>query len=213
MKGTSRENGLAARNDVRAAWWMAAGLLWLASACASGPTPRPEAAVVTPERLYPLTLGSAWSYDVDAGDGEAVLAITRVVEAGPGYAGVLGGEGVRRYELRPDGVFQGALGGYLLKAPIAANASWDAGRGVTARVAETGVAVETAAGRFSGCVRVVEEGAASGAVVRTTYCPDVGPVEVESRIVLDHGAVQVIARLRGYRIGGEPANPNAVKPN
>ena len=75
------------------------------------------------------------------------------------------------------------------------------------------VAIETGAGRFSGCVRVVEEGAPSGAVVRTTYCPDVGPVEVESRIVLDHGAVQVIARLRGYRIGGEPIEPNPVKSN
>jgi len=191
--------------------WAAAGLLL--AGCASAPAPRPEVAGLTPERLYPLALGSAWSYDVDAGDGEQVLAITRVVEAGPGYAGVLGGEGVRRYELRPDGLYQTALGGYLLKAPITANASWDAGRGVTARVAETAVAVETGAGSFSGCVRVVEEGAPSGAVVRTTYCPDVGPVEVESRIVLDHGAVQVIARLRGYRIGGEPTETNPVKSN
>jgi hypothetical protein len=195
-----------------AARWMALVALLLV-ACASGPAPRPEAQALTPERLYPLALGSAWSYDVDAGDGESVLAITRVVEAGPGYAGVLGGEGVRRYELRPDGLFQSALGGYLLKAPIAANATWDAGRGITARVAETALAIETAAGRFTGCVRVIEEGAASGAVVRTVYCPDVGPVEVESRIVLDHGAVQVIARLRGYRIGGEATPASAVKSN
>ena len=70
---------------------------------------------------------------------------------------------------------------------------------------------ETAAGRFKNCVRVVEEGAASVAVVQTTYCPDVGPVQVESRIVLDHGTVQVIARLRGYRIGAEPSGSGAVK--
>jgi hypothetical protein len=199
-----------ARHSTADLRWSLATLLLL-SACASGPTARPEASALTPERLYPLALGSAWSYDVDAGDGEAVLAITRVVEAGKGYAGVLGGEGVRRYELRPDGLYQTALDGYLLKAPITVNASWPAGRGVTARVAEMAVAVETAAGRFKDCVRVVEEGAASGAVVRTTYCPDVGPVEVESRIVLDHGTVQVIARLRGYRIGAEPGHSGAVK--
>jgi hypothetical protein len=175
----------------------------LAAACASSPAAKPEARALTPERLYPLTLGSAWSYDVETGDGEPVLAINRVVEAGPGYAGVLGGEGVRRYDLRPDGVYQGTLGGYLLRAPIAANATWDAGRGVTARVADTAVAIETAAGRFSGCVRVVEEGAASGAVVQTTYCPDVGPVEVVSRLQLTHGLVEVRARLRGYTIGAD----------
>ena len=183
----------------------------LAAACASGPAAKPEAKALTPERLYPLALGSAWSYDVETGDGEPVLAINRVVEAGPGYAGVLGGEGVRRYDIRPDGLYQTVLGGYLLRAPIELNASWDAGRGVTARVAETAVAIETAAGRFSGCVRVLEQGAASGAVVTTTYCPDVGPVEVQSRIELDHGVVQVIARLRGFRIGEEPTPSSAVK--
>ena len=184
---------------------LACGLLaWLLVACASGPSAKPDAKALTPARLYPLTMGSAWSYDVDSGDGEAVLAITRVVEAGPGYAGVAGGEGVRRYELRPDGIYQAVLSGYLLRAPIARDASWDAGRGVTARVADMAVAIETAAGKFSGCVRVVEEGAASGAVVETTYCPDVGPVEVRSRLQLEHGLVEVRARLRGYAIGAEP---------
>ena len=174
---------------------------WLA-ACASAPAAKPEGSKLTPERLYPLALDSAWSHDVDAGDGEPVLAITRVVEAGPGYAKVLGGEGVRRYELRPDGLYKSEQGGYLLRAPIEPGASWDAGRGVTARVADTAVAVETGAGKFSGCVRVVEQGAASGAVVETVYCPDVGPVVVESRIELSRGSAQVIARLRGYAIGG-----------
>ena len=192
---------------IRTRWLrsLALVLACCASSCASSPAPKPEARALTPERLYPLTAGSAWSYDVETGDGEPVLAITRVVETGPGYAGVLGGEGVRRYELRPDGVYQSVLGGYLLRAPIERDASWDAGRGVTARVANTAVAVETAAGKFSGCVLVVESGAASGAVVETTYCPEVGPVEVRSRLQLSHGLVEARARLRGYTIGGAGA--------
>jgi hypothetical protein len=200
-------------NATRSITRCAALALTLASAgCASGPSAKPDDQPLTPQRLYPLALGSAWSYDVETGEGESVLAITKVTEAGEGFAGVVGGEGLRRYELRPDGVFQPELGGYLLRAPIALNAHWDAGRGVTATVAALGIAIETAAGRFTGCATVREEGAASGAVVNTTYCPDVGPVEVRSRLVLDHGVVEVIARLRGYRIGAESTGDDAVKP-
>jgi hypothetical protein len=188
-------------------------VLVFVAACASGPSAKPDEQPLTPQRLYPLALGSAWSYDVETGDGEPVLAITKVSEAGEGWAGVLGGESVRRYELRPDGLFQPELGGYLLRAPIALNARWDAGRGVTATVAAVGIAVETAAGKFGGCATVREEGAQSGAVVTTTYCPDVGPVEIHSRLVLDHGVVEVIAKLRGYRIGAEPTPSDSSKTN
>lgn len=200
---------MSARPNRRTGWTrrlLAVGVLLL-SACASAPAPKPQPQPLSPARLFPLALGSAWSYDVDAGDGEQVLAITRVVQAGPGFAGVQGGEGVRRYELRTDGLYQPAQGGYLLREPITRDASWEAGNGITARVTAVGVAIETSAGRFSGCVTVREEGAPSGAVVSTTYCPDVGPVVVESRIALDHGVVQVVARLRGYSIGGESSPP------
>jgi hypothetical protein len=187
------------------AWLLA---IAVSAGCSGGAKVRPLAAGrVTPARLYPLALGSAWSYDVDSGDGEPVLAITRVVEATASYAGVLGGEGVRRYELRPDGLFQAQLGGYLLREPIAQGATWNAGRGRTAHVTATGERLQTAVGELSECVTVREDGAASGAVVTTRYCPEVGPVEVTSELTLDHGTVVVRARLRGYRIGPE-SSPN-----
>jgi hypothetical protein len=171
--------------------------------CASAPAAVPGRAV-TPARLYPLAAGSAWSYDVDAGDGVPVLAIARVAEAGPAYAVVQGGEGMTRYELRPDGIFRSDKGGYLLKAPLAAGARWGSGANLEASVIRTGVAIDTPAGRFQDCVEVLERGAQSGAEISTTYCPDVGPVQVVSSVALDLNPgqnVRVVARLRGFTLG------------
>lgn len=188
----------------RQAAWVA---LLVLGACASGPEPTktPE---LTPARLFPLHAGSAWSYDVDTGDGNNALAITRVTEAGAGRAAVQGGEGVTHYEQRPDGIFRTALSGYLLKGPIREGSTWPSGGGMQALIAHTGVAIDTPAGHFEGCVEVVERGAPSGALITTTYCPDVGPVLVVSSLQLTTGSVSVVARLRGYQIG--PATHGAV---
>jgi hypothetical protein len=187
----------------------ASALLLLATGCASVAATTPTRAL-TPARLYPMPAGSAWSYDVDTGDGAPpVLAITRVSEVGAGRATVQGGEGATHYELRPDGIFGAERGGYLLKAPIRVAAQWPSGRGMQASVRSMGIAIETPAGRFAGCVEVIEQGSASGAVISTTYCPDVGPVQVISsmQLRLAQPSVQVVARLRGYRLGGQPPAP------
>jgi hypothetical protein len=175
--------------------------------CASSPKPVPTDAL-TAARLYPLTAGSAWSYDVDAGDGSTVLAITRVTAVTGGVVSVQGGEGIERYELRPDGIYRPDRSGYLLKDPLQVGASWPSGEGVQAEIAAIDAAIETPAGKFGDCVEVVERGASSGAVISTTYCRDVGPVQVVSRLEMTTGAVQVSARLRGYQIGnGSAAAP------
>src|SRR5262245_36711546 len=137
--------------------------LLLLLGCASAPPPKPPTAL-TPERLYPLVAGSAWSYDVDMGNGEPVLAITRVTQAGGGAATVQGGEGATRYELRPDGIYRASAGGYLLKAPLRAGATWPSGPGMQAEVVRLDAAVDSPAGRFRGCVEVLERGASSGAL-------------------------------------------------
>jgi hypothetical protein len=182
----------------------ASAVLFLAAGCASAPTVAPTAAL-TPERLYPMVAGSAWSYDVDAGEGPPVLAISRVTEAGGGRVTVQGGEGATHYELRPDGIFRTERGGYLLKAPIRAGAQWPSGGGMQATVQRVGVGIDIPAGRFSDCVEVLEQGSASGAVISTTYCPEVGPAQVISsmQLQLGHQTVRVVARLRGYRVGPE----------
>jgi hypothetical protein len=181
-------------------------------ACASAPSARP-AAPLTPGRLYPLHAGGVWSYDVDPGDGSNVLAITRVIEAGAGHVLVQGGEGTTRYELRDDGIYRSERGGYLLKAPIAVGAQWPSGGGMQATVRAIDLALETPAGRFSGCVEVLEQGAPSGATISTTYCPEVGPVQVISSMDLTLGGratVRVTARLRGYSVAGPTSVSAAV---
>lgn len=180
--------------------------------CASSPKPAPTDEL-TPARLYPMAPGSAWSYDVDAGDGTTVLAITRVTSAGDGYAAVQGGEGTTQYELRPDGIYRADRGGYLLKAPLRAGAGWPSGGGMQAEITAMDAAIETPAGQFRGCVEVVERGAPTGVLISTTYCPDVGPVQVVSSLTLSTGEVQVVARLRGYQIGdGSSQRPNESSP-
>ena len=169
-------------------------------ACASQPATVPTRAA-SPERLFPMTLGSAWSYDVNTGDGEPVLAISRVVERTAAAATIQGGEGRTRYELRPDGIFRSEWGGYLLRGPLQPGATWPAGGGRQARITRTGAAIVTPAGDFQGCVEVEESGAPSGALIATIYCPDVGPVEVRSTLAMTTGTVVVSARLRGFQIG------------
>jgi len=181
------------------------GLLCL-SACAGAPRARPQSPPLSPARLMPLALGNAWSYDVDAGDGEAVLAIVRVTAVTADGAVVSAGQGERRYLRRPDGVFREDRGGYLLRAPIVADApAWDAGDGVRAQVAAVGLRIQTSAGSFEQCVRIHESGGPQGTVIDTVYCPDVGPVEVRSSLALSRQTVTVIARLRGYRLTGPQA--------
>jgi hypothetical protein len=181
----------------------------VAAGCASAPAAAPTSEL-TPEKLYPMVQGSAWSYDVDAGDGSPpVLAIARVVEAQPGRVTMQGGEGVTHYELRADGIYRQDQGGYLLKAPIRVGAQWPSGHGMQARVEHMGIAIETPAGRFSDCVEILERGSSSGAVITTTYCPATGPAQVVSsmQMQLSPEPVQVVARLRGYRVGPETAAP------
>jgi hypothetical protein len=180
--------------------------VWLVciSACASSPSARPAQAL-TPQRLYPMHQGGVWSYDVDPGDGSNVLAITRVKEADATHALVQGGEATTRYELREDGIYRSERGGYLLKAPIAIGAQWPSGAGMQATVRAIDLTLEAPAGRFTGCVEVLEQGAASGATISTVYCPEVGPVQVISSMDLTLGGrstVRVTARLRGYSVAG-----------
>jgi hypothetical protein len=187
--------------------------LCVAAGCASAPAAAPTVPL-TPPRLYPMAAGSAWSYDVDTGDGATVLAIARVTEATAERATIQGGEGATHYELRPDGIFRQERGGYLLKLPLREGAQWESGNAMQAKIARLGVAIETPAGHFAGCVEVIEQGAANGAVISTNYCPDVGPVQVVSSMQLTLGqqTVQVVAKLRGYRIGAEPEPPPPQQP-
>jgi hypothetical protein len=181
-------------------------------ACASTASTVAPVRELTPARLYPLAKGNAWSYDVDAGDGEAVLAITSVTQVSGSTVSVRGGEGLRQYELRADGIARVGRDGYLLRAPVELGASWAAGAGARAEITRMGVVLETPAGRFTQCVEVVERGIPSGVVTATVYCPDVGPVQVISRLELTHGVAEAVARLRGYQVGSQTGAAGGTPP-
>ncbi len=147
-----------------------------------------------------MRMGSIWTYDVDTGQGLPTLAITRVtLNDGPNVEISSGGDPIR-YELRPDGLFRSDRDGYLLKPPFTQGATWDAGGGASAEITAVDRDVETMAGSFTGCIEVNETGGANGKVVRTVYCPDVGPVEVDSSMSmsLSGQTARVVAKLRGY---------------
>lgn len=159
------------------------------------------------ERLYPLRAGSVWTYDVDTGQGLPTLGVTRVLSADGSHAQVASGGDPIPYELREDGLYRADRGAFVLREPIQVGRTWDAGGGATAQVRDVVKTVSTPAGDFRGCVEVVEQGGEAGKVVRTVFCPDVGPVELESSIALptSGGSARVLARLRGYDFSGVAA--------
>jgi hypothetical protein len=170
-------------------------------------TPVPERTTV--ERLYPMRMGSIWTYDVDTGQDLATLAITRVTANDGRHVEVSSGGDPIRYELKPEGLFRSDRAGYLLKPPFAKGATWEAGGGAKAEITATDRSMETMAGAFTGCLEVNETGGANGKVVRTVYCPDVGPVEIESsmHMGLSGQTARVLAKLRGYDFSATVVNP------
>ncbi len=191
---------------------LAASLLLLATACA-GTQKKPSPALeITPATLYPLAEGNAWSYDVDTGEGDSVLAVARVArKVGEIAEVVTGSSEALRYEPRSDGIARVGSEGYVLKAPLDKGASWPSGPGRTALVSDVGVRFESTAGRFQACVVIDERDEASGQRTFTTYCPGVGPVQVVSEMDVRGQTLRVVARLRGYDVAGSSAERDPAR--
>lgn len=158
------------------------------------------------DRLYPLRQDAVWSYDVDTGEGLPILAITRVtkVEAQRVEMSVAGRQSIS-YERRDEGLYRPDCETFVLQAPVRAGESWHACGKATAEVRSVQKDVSTPAGEFHGCAEIVETGGNGGKMTRTVYCPDVGPVEVESTMPVPGGGgevARVIARLRGFDLSG-----------
>jgi len=170
--------------------------------CASGPSASArKPADLSPGSLYPLREGAAWSYDVDAGDGEPpVLATTHVLRIQGSSVEVQSGQAVLRYALLSDGIQRVDSGTYLLRAPVALGSEWPAGLNTVARISAVDQLLQTPAGNFESCVVVTEQGGDSGRKVATTYCPGVGPVRVDSEMEVRGKLLRVTATLRGYSL-------------
>lgn len=184
-------------------------LLGLAACGGSASTLKPTE---TPDivRLYPLRAGSVWTYDVDTGQPLKTLAITRVTASTDTRFEVTSGADPIVYERRPDGLFRPDRGGYVLKAPLRKGARWEAGTDAEAEITDVEKSVATQAGDFHHCVEVVERGVNTGKQIRTVFCPDVGPVELETSLQMNlSGEVaRVHATLRGYDFSGALMQPD-----
>jgi hypothetical protein len=155
--------------------------------------------------FYPLAEGWKWAYDLEK-DGQKILAVYAVVEKLPDSATVATGEELLQYAITPEGVAQRdtiGVGDYILKNPIVKDATWPVSGG-TAKVVSTTEEVTTDAGHFYDCAIVSTTRTEPLREVRTTFAPDVGPVEIEVR-VQDAGAMVVTtrARLRSVTRPGE----------
>lgn len=174
-------------------------LVLLLCACGGAQTGTGRSGPRGAEDYFPLTEGTAWSYDVDDGVG-TVLAISRVESRSGRRANVIDPAGiVVPYEVRDDGIFRPDKGVYLLREPLTVGASWTSTAGMTARVAAVDRVVETPAGRFTGCLEVVQEGGDAGLHITTDYCPEVGPVKVVAAMTLSGGrSASTTGLLRGW---------------
>ena len=157
---------------------------------------------LTVNRLYPLAEGQVWSYNVETGGDEPpTLAISRVVAVDGNRFEIQNNRSdAVRYEVRPEGIYAVATESWLIRNPIEEGREWPAGSGRTARIASVDVALDTAAGHFDRCVRVEEGGGRDGRRIVTIYCPDVGPVVVESSMdaQITGRTATVRAELLGY---------------
>ncbi|QQR91139.1 MAG: hypothetical protein IPJ88_05240 [Myxococcales bacterium] len=183
------------------------GLLMIAGLGCGGAQPHePQVDRLSPSVLFPMKQGYVWSYDVDTGEGLNTLAISRVLSVRAGRVEMsTGGSEAMVYQTGRDGISRGDDDTWVLKAPIKKDARWKSPVG-QAIVLSTDEKVSTKAGEFKDCVRIQEQSEDASRQVDTVYCPEVGPVLIDSRMTLKlaGGQSQVVARLLGYTQGTEP---------
>jgi hypothetical protein len=184
--------------------WLGLALA-LCSSCASshGQSRRSPAAGGGALDYYPLLSGWGWAYDIER-EGATVLALYSVAEQRADMAVVKHGAETIAYVLLPDGIARREgdhLGDYILKTPVRAGLVWPLAAG-TATVTEIARNVALPSGVYSDCAVVEEARLDPRRVARTTYCRDVGPVEIEMRVydTLGQAYETVIhARLRSVQ--------------
>ena len=180
----------------------------LASACARAPV-APPARAQTPAELFPLAVGNEWVYRDESpalpADRQGATRTVRILErTKDGYY-----RDNERGELRADPDCLHDRARRLLCAPFETGRAWASVVSVSSteryEIAAVGETVATPAGRFDGCVRVRAHNRASPTtdhVLEITYAPGVGPVRIETAVVVDGRVTpQVRAVLERYRVG------------
>ena len=157
----------------------AAAIVAASVGCAAPPQAKPEAPAVPISeftRYVPFENNTVFSYETYIEDtNERGILVFEISRPRPELAELsVAGQVRKRYYFEAGGV-RSAQGGYLLKAPLAANAEW---QGDDGRVKVTAINqnVDVPAGKFAGCIQTVEEAKLAAATRTTTtgFCPGVG---------------------------------------
>jgi hypothetical protein len=147
--------------------------------CAAPPQAKPAAPappISELTRYVPFENNTVLSYETYIEDtNERGILVFEISRPRPELAELsVAGQVRKRYYFEAGGV-RSAQGGYLLKAPLAANAEW---QGDDGRVKVTAINQNVAvpAGKFAGCIQTVEEAklAAATRTTTTVFCPGVG---------------------------------------
>lgn len=201
--------GVRARSHFRVV--TAAMMFSCSVSCASAPSQIPNvegpAEELPQEEVYfPLHDGHIFQYTVRGQDGRDGFLITKVARSDE-TATLTTGERVTRLTVRGDGIYNDS-GYYLLKLPLKVGAEWSGPRGVVS-VVRVGQAVETGAGKFTGCVvtREVTQGTVEIRTAETTFCPNVGLVRLEVKAL---GAALTQVELATLQYYGPPIDVNAL---
>jgi hypothetical protein len=178
----------------------------LAAACARAPVAPPRATPLAD--YFPLAVGNEWSYRDESPalppDRQRATRTVRILDrTADGYF-----RDNERGELRwePDCLRDRAR--RLLCAPLAPGATWASVVSVSSteryEIAAVDEAVATPAGRFDGCVKVRAHNRAAPStdhILEITYAPGVGPVRLETFVVVDGRVTpQIRAVLERYRV-------------
>jgi hypothetical protein len=168
---------------VSTVWLVLASVIGLGCASSRAKTGSSPAASSSALDYYPLLPGWGWSYEIER-EGMPVLALYSVAEHRADVVVVKHGEERIEYALLPDGIARregNQPGDYVLKSPLRAGFVWPLSAG-TATVAEAGKTVTLPSGTYRDCAVVEEVRRDPNRVARTTYCRDIGPVEIELRV-------------------------------
>ena len=183
----------------------------LSAACAGAPASPARAAAVAPADYFPLAVGNEWVYRDESPalppERRGTTRTVRILErTKDGYF-----RDNERGELRADADCLHDRARRLLCAPIAPGTSWSSVVSVSSteryEIAATDEAVATPAGSFAGCVKVRAHNRANATtdqVLEITYAPGVGPVRLETFVVVDGKITpQIKAVLERYRLEGK----------
>ncbi len=172
-------------------------------ACAAPPpikTEAPSAPVTELSRFAPFENNTVFSYETYIEDtNERGILVFEIQRPRPELAELsVAGQVRKRYYFEPGGI-RSSQGGYLLKAPLDPNATWQGDDGPV-RIVAVNESLALPAGKFEGCLKTVEE-AKLGAATRTTtteFCPGVGIVTLQIEGEQEGTSVLQALRLKSF---------------